>query len=99
MQTILPSIVLSEFGQLESARRDSILSALRPTKCQVFLSYYYFGGNVPLIILITLLLLCSWLFTEVLVLVPIDLLNSLRPFMWVNLGVVVLVFLWCFGGE
>jgi hypothetical protein len=52
---------------------------------------------MPLIILITLLLFTSWLFSEVLVLVPLNLLNSLKPFTSLSLVVVLLTFLWCFG--
>ncbi len=51
---------------------------------------------MSLIILITLLLFSSWLFSEVLVLVPLNLLNSLKPFTSLTLVVVVLAFLWCF---
>lgn len=51
---------------------------------------------MSLIILITLLLFSSWLFSEVLVLVPLNLLNSLKPFTSLTLVVVVLGFLWCF---
>jgi hypothetical protein len=52
---------------------------------------------MPLIILITLLLLNSWLFSEVLVLVPLNLLNSLKPFSSFSLVIALLAFLWCFG--
>lgn len=52
---------------------------------------------MPLFLLIILLLFSSWLFSEVLVLVPLNLLNSLKPFSSLMLVVVVLVFLWCFG--
>jgi hypothetical protein len=52
---------------------------------------------MPLIILITLLLFTSWLFSEVLVLIPLNLLNSLKPFTSLSLVVVLLTFLWCFG--
>jgi hypothetical protein len=54
---------------------------------------------MPLIILITLLLFNSWLFSEVLVLLPLNLLNSLKPFSSSMLLVALLAFLWCFGGE
>jgi hypothetical protein len=52
---------------------------------------------MPLIILITLLLFTSWLFSEVLVLVPLNLLNSLKPFTSLSLVVVLIAVLWCFG--
>jgi hypothetical protein len=52
---------------------------------------------MPLVILMMLLLFTSWLFSEVLVLVPLNLLNSLRPFTSLTLVVVLLAFLWCFG--
>jgi len=52
---------------------------------------------MPLVILITLLLFTSWLFSEVLVLVPLNLLNSLKPFTSLSLVVVLLSVLWCFG--
>ncbi len=52
---------------------------------------------MPLIILITLLLFNSWLFSEVLVLVPLNLLNSVKPFTSLSLVIVLLLFLWCFG--
>jgi len=55
------------------------------------------GGTVPLIILISLLLIMSWLFSEVLVLFPVDILNSLKPFTSLTLIVALLAFLWCFG--
>lgn len=51
---------------------------------------------MPLIILMTLLLLISWLFSEVLVFIPLNLLNSLKPFTSLTLVVVLLAFLWCF---
>ena len=51
---------------------------------------------MSLIILITLLLFSSWLFSEVLVFVPLNLLNSLKPFTSLTLVVVVLAVLWCF---
>jgi hypothetical protein len=51
---------------------------------------------MPLIILITLLLITSWLFSEVLVLVPLNLLNSFKPFTSLTLVVALLAFLWCF---
>ena len=52
---------------------------------------------MPLILLITLLLLSSWLFSEVLVLIPLNILNSLKPFSSLTLVVVLLGLLWCFG--
>ncbi|MBE9128242.1 hypothetical protein IQ258_19255 [Coleofasciculus sp. LEGE 07081] len=52
---------------------------------------------MPLVILITLLLIVSWFFSEVLVLFPLDILNSLKPFSSLTLVVVLLVFVWCFG--
>ncbi|EDX73726.1 hypothetical protein [Coleofasciculus chthonoplastes] len=52
---------------------------------------------MPLIILISLLLMMSWLFSEVLVLFPVDILNSLKPFTSLTLIVALLAFLWCFG--
>ncbi len=52
---------------------------------------------MPLIILVTLLLISSWFFSEVLVLVPLNLLNSLKPFSSLTLVVALLAFLWCFG--
>ncbi|MEQ8969334.1 MAG: hypothetical protein RIE73_02935 [Coleofasciculus sp. C1-SOL-03] len=48
-------------------------------------------------ILISLLLIMSWLFSEVLVLFPVDILNSLKPFTSLTLIVALLAFLWCFG--
>ncbi|MEQ9551405.1 MAG: hypothetical protein RIM23_17565 [Coleofasciculus sp. G3-WIS-01] len=52
---------------------------------------------MPLIILISLLLIMSWLFSEVLILFPVDILNSLKPFTSLTLIVALLAFLWCFG--
>jgi hypothetical protein len=52
---------------------------------------------MPLIILVTLLLISSWFFSEVLVLVPLNFLNSLKPFSSLTLVVALLAFLWCFG--
>jgi hypothetical protein len=52
---------------------------------------------MPLFILITLLLLVSWFFSEVLVLVPLDLLHSLKPLTSLSVFVGLLFFIWCFG--
>ncbi len=52
---------------------------------------------MPLLILVTLLLASSWFFSEVFVLVPLNFLNSLKPFTSLTLGVALLAFLWCFG--
>jgi hypothetical protein len=60
------------------------------------LSHYSFGGVVPLIILMTLLLILSWLFSEVLILIPLNLLNSLKPFSSLTLVIALLAFFWCF---
>ncbi len=61
------------------------------------LPHYRFGDSMPLIILVTLLLISSWFFSEVLVLVPLNFLNSLKPFSSLTLVVALLAFLWCFG--
>lgn len=52
---------------------------------------------MPLLILMTLLLFISWLFSEVFLLGPISFLGSLKPFSNLTLLVAVLAFLWCFG--
>jgi hypothetical protein len=52
---------------------------------------------MPLLILMTILLLISWLFSEVFVLGPISFLSSLKPFSNLTLLLAILTFLWCFG--
>ncbi|MGC1393539.1 MAG: hypothetical protein WA828_04590 [Coleofasciculaceae cyanobacterium] len=52
---------------------------------------------MPLLILMTLLLFISWLFSEVFLLGPISFLDSLNPLSNLTLIVVVLGILWCFG--
>lgn len=54
---------------------------------------------MPSIVLILLLILGGLTFTEVLVFFPLEVLNSFRPLTSLILVVVLLVFLWCFGGE
>lgn len=54
---------------------------------------------MPSIILILLLLLGGLMFTEVLVFFPLEIVNSFRPLTSLSLVVVLLVFLWCFGGD
>ncbi|AFZ20876.1 hypothetical protein Mic7113_5226 [Allocoleopsis franciscana PCC 7113] len=54
---------------------------------------------MPSIILILLLLLVGLMFTEVLVFFPLEIVNSFRPLTSLSLVVVLLVFLWCFGGD
>lgn len=52
---------------------------------------------MPLVVLVTLLLLSSWLFSEVLVFFPLSVLHSLRFLGWVIVMAALLLFLWCFG--
>lgn len=52
---------------------------------------------MPLIILMTLLLVISWGFSEVFVLVPLSFLSSLQPFSNFTLLLALLAILWCFG--
>ena len=52
---------------------------------------------MPLLILMILLLINSWLFSEVLVLIPLKLLSGLTPPSWVSLTVALILFFWCFG--
>lgn len=54
---------------------------------------------MPSIILILLLLLVGLMFTEALVFFPLEIVNSFRPLTSLSLVVVLLVFLWCFGGD
>jgi hypothetical protein len=90
----LSIIVLSKSRHLYVDKSDSLLPA---TLLRLLCLLNPFGGTVPLIILMTLLLLSSWFFSEVLVLVPLNILNSLKPFSSLTLVVVFLGFLWCFG--
>lgn len=64
-----------------------------------FRSYEYFGDNMSSIILILLLLLSGLMFAEVLIFFPLEIVNSFRPLTSLSLVVVLLVFLWCFGGD
>lgn len=52
---------------------------------------------MPLIILLTLLLLLSWLFSEAFILVPVSFLSSLKPLSNLTLILAVLAIVWCFG--
>ncbi|HEY9872031.1 MAG TPA: hypothetical protein V6D12_01265 [Candidatus Obscuribacterales bacterium] len=52
---------------------------------------------MPLAILMTLLLISSWLFSEVLVLLPLNLLHALTPPGWLGLTAALLLLFWCFG--
>jgi len=52
---------------------------------------------MPLIFLMMLLLVISWLFSEVFVLGPLSFLSSLKPFSNLTLLLAFLAILWCFG--
>jgi len=52
---------------------------------------------MPLIILITLLLIINWLFSEALVLGPVEILNYFKPLTSLTFLVALLAFFWCFG--
>jgi hypothetical protein len=55
-----------------------------------------FSFYMPLAILITFLLITSWLFSEVLVLLPLKLLHGLTPPAGLILIAVLVLFSWCF---
>lgn len=52
---------------------------------------------MPLLILMTILLLVSWLFSELFVVSPLIFLNSLKPFFNLTLVLALVTILWCFG--
>ncbi|MGK7876749.1 MAG: hypothetical protein AB4426_26715 [Xenococcaceae cyanobacterium] len=53
---------------------------------------------MPLVVLLALLLISNWFFSEVLVFVPLNFLNSLGSVGWFCLLLVLFVlFSWCFG--
>ena len=53
---------------------------------------------MPLIVLLALLLIGNWLFSELLVFIPYNLLNSLDSLTWLGFIVLLCLFLsWCLG--
>jgi len=52
---------------------------------------------MPLLILLLLVLVGSWLFSEVLVFLPLQLLYVLTPPHWLIITGVLIVLFWCFG--
>jgi hypothetical protein len=53
---------------------------------------------MPLLVLISLLFISGWFFSEILVLVPIELLAYLQSLLkWGVLAIACLIVIWCFG--
>ncbi|WP_190638853.1 MULTISPECIES: hypothetical protein [unclassified Trichocoleus] len=52
---------------------------------------------MPLVILTVLMLTASWIFSQILVLWPLSILNLVSIPNWLILTTLVLLFVWCFG--
>ncbi len=52
---------------------------------------------MPFVILIGLLVVSNWLFSEVLVFFPLDILSAVKPITSLTIAIALIIFVWCFG--
>ncbi len=52
---------------------------------------------MPFVILIAVFVLSNWLFSEVLVFLPLDIVSAVKPITSLTIAIAVIIFVWCFG--